>query len=154
VKKSLSAPVGCLAIIILLLTLRAQPALAATRADEQTFITLQRDWAKARKNADMQFLDRFYAREFTVGVMNGAESSRAQDLAMFSSGDLKPSVIEDKDMHVYIYGETAMVTGLEHLEDSYKGRTGQFDHRFTNVFVYRDDRWQMVRHQAAQIRNE
>jgi ketosteroid isomerase-like protein len=153
-KKSLSAPVGCLAIIILLLTLRAQPALAATRADEQTFITLQRDWAKARKNADMQFLDRFYAREFTVGVMNGAESSRAQDLAMFSSGDLKPSVIEDKDMHVYIYGETAMVTGLEHLEGSYKGRTGQFDLRFTNVFVYRDDRWQMVRHQAAQIRNE
>jgi hypothetical protein len=72
VKKSLSAPVGCLAIIILLLTLRTQPALAATRADEQTFITLQRDWAKARKNADMQFLDRFYAREFTVGVMNGA----------------------------------------------------------------------------------
>jgi ketosteroid isomerase-like protein len=73
---------------------------------------------------------------------------------MFLSGDLKPSVIEDKDMHVYIYGETAMVTGLEHLEGSYKGRTGQFDLRFTNVFVYRDDRWQMVRHQAAQIRNE
>jgi hypothetical protein len=154
VKKSLSAPVGCLAIIILLLTLRAQPALAATRADEQTFITLQRDWAKARKECRHAIPRSLLRKRVHCGGHEWGQSSRAQDLAMFLSGDLKPSVIEDKDMHVYIYGETAMVTGLEHLEDSYKGRTGQFDHRFTNVFVYRDDRWQMVRHQAAQIRNE
>lgn len=123
------------------------------KADEQTFFKLQHEWAEARKNADMGFLETFYAMEFTVGLMNGGESSRSQDLAMFSSGDLKPAVIDDREMHVYIYGETAMVTGLEHLEGSYKGRTGQFDLRFTNVFVYREDRWQIVRHQAAQIRN-
>jgi ketosteroid isomerase-like protein len=76
------------------------------------------------------------------------------DLARFSSGDLKHSVIEDKDTHVYVYGETAMVTGLEHLEGSYKGHAGRFDLRFTNVFVHPDGRWQIVRHQAAQIRNE
>jgi ketosteroid isomerase-like protein len=72
---------------------------------------------------------------------------------MFSSGDLKPNVIEDKDMHLYIYSETAMVTGLGHLEGIYKGHTGQFDLRFTNVFLHRDGRWQIVRHQAARIRN-
>ena len=101
-----------------------------------------------------RFLERLYAKEFSVGVMSGGESSRAQDLAMFSSGDLKPTVIEDKDMHVYLYGQTAMVTGVEHLEGSYMGHTGQFDLRFNNVYVYREGRWQMVRHQAAQIRNQ
>ena len=123
------------------------------KADEQTFLKLQHDWAEARKSADMRFLESFYAKEFTVGVMNGGESTRSQDLAMFSSGDLKPTTIDDREMHVYLYGESAMVTGLEHLEGSYKGHTGQFDLRFTNVFVYRDGRWQIVRHQAAQIRN-
>ena len=39
----------------------------------------------------------------------------------------------------------------QHLEGSYKGHTGAFDLRFTNVFVHRDGRWQIVRHQAAQI---
>src|ERR1700753_2828064 len=68
------------------------------KADEQTFFKLQHDWAEARKSADMRFLENFYAKEFTVGSMNGGESSRTQDLAMFSSGDLKPAVIEDKEM--------------------------------------------------------
>jgi ketosteroid isomerase-like protein len=124
-----------------------------TGADEQLFLQLQHQWAEARKHADMQFLESFYAKEFTVGLMDGGEASRAQDLAMFSSGDLKPGVINDRDMHVAVYGETAMVTGLEHLEGTYKGRTGQFDVRFTNVFVHRDGRWQIVRHQAAQVRS-
>jgi ketosteroid isomerase-like protein len=62
-------------------------------------------------------------------------------------------VIEDKDMHVFIYGDTAMVTGLEHLEGTYKGHSGKFDLRFTNLFVHRDGRWQIVRHRAAQIQS-
>lgn len=123
-------------------------------AGEQTFVNLQHDWAEARKSADMHFLESFYVKEFTAGIMSGGDNSRAQDLAMFSSGDLKPTVIADRAMHVYIYGETAMVTGIEHLEGSYKGNTGPgLDLRFTNVFVHRDGRWQIVRHQGTQIRN-
>lgn len=120
-------------------------------ADDQTFVQLQHQWAEARKHADTRFLESFYAKEFTVGLMDGGESTRAEDLAMFSSGDMKPAVIEDKDMHAYVYGQTAMVTGLEHLEGSYKGQSGRFDVRFTNVFVHRDGRWQIVRHQAALV---
>jgi Domain of unknown function (DUF4440) len=58
----------------------------AGNADEQTFVKLQHDWAEARKKGDVAFLERFYAKEFTVGTANGTESSRAQDLEMFSSG--------------------------------------------------------------------
>jgi ketosteroid isomerase-like protein len=120
-------------------------------ARRETFLQLQQQWAEARKHADVSFLEQFYAKEFTVGLMTGGESSRAEDIRKFSSGDLKPSVINDSDMQVLLYGATAMVTGTEHLEGSYKGHSGQFDLTFTNVFVYRDGRWQLVRHQAAQI---
>jgi len=148
----LSSFVTCaLAGVLLLLPLTGSATTFGPKANEQTFLKLQHDWAEARKNADMPFLESFYAKEFTVGVMTGGESTRAQDLAMFSSGDLKPSVIEDSEMHVSIYGETAMVTGLEHLEGTYRGNSGKFDLRFTNVFVYRNGRWQIVRHQAAQV---
>ncbi len=94
------------------------------KPDEQTFFKLQHDWAEARKNADLRFLENFYAKEFTVGLLNGGESSRAEDLAKFSSGDLKPTVVDDRGMHVFIYGEAAMVTGIEHLEGSYKAIPG------------------------------
>jgi ketosteroid isomerase-like protein len=122
-------------------------------ANEKTFILLQHDWAEARKKSDMAFLENFYASEFNVGNMNGFESSRAEDLAMFSSGDMKPAIITDSEMKVTIYGQTAMVTGFEHLEGAYKGHPGKFDLRFTNVFVYRDHRWQLVRHQSTPISN-
>lgn len=139
------------AAAFLLSALAVSSAASQSKASDAKLLKLQQDWAVARKTADMTFLNHFYAEEFTVGVMDGGESSRAQDLAMFSSGDLKPSVIEDTEMHVNIYGEAAMVTGLEHLEGFYKGHSGKFDLRFTNVFVHRDGRWQLVRHQAAQV---
>ncbi len=120
--------------------------------DTRTFVLLQNQWAEARKNRDVAFLEKFYAEEFTVGNMNGSESTRAQDIGMFSSGDLKPAVITDDEIKVHRYGDTALVTGTEHLEGSYKGHTGQFDLRFANVYVYREGRWQMVRHQATEIR--
>ena len=150
-KRSLSLGKRRLAVVVLIYALTVSLAIAEPTANEQTFLKLQHDWAEARKTADMRFLESFYAKEFTVGLTTGRESTRAQDMAMFSSGDLKPEVIEDTEMRVSIYGETAMVTGLEHLEGTYRGNSGKFDLRFTNVFVYRDGRWQIVRYQAAQI---
>jgi ketosteroid isomerase-like protein len=123
----------------------------AKAATEETFIKLQHDWAEARKKADMALLESFYAKEFTVGDMNGSESSRAADLAMFSSGDLKPAIILDEQMTVHIYDKAALVTGLEHLEGRYKGHSGRFDLRFANTFIHRDGRWQLVRHQATPV---
>jgi len=150
-KRPLSLVKRGLAVIVFVSALTGSSAIAEPTGNEHTFLKLQHDWAEARKNADILFLNSFYAKEFSVGSMTGGESTRAQDMAMFSSGDLKPAVIEDSDMHVSIYGETAMVTGLEHLEGTYRGNSGKFDLRFTNVFVYRDGRWQIVRHQAAQV---
>ena len=118
---------------------------------EHDLITLQQRWAEARKSADMSFLESFYAVEFTVGNMDGTESSRVKDLSMFSSGDLRPTVITDDQMVVHVYGKAALVTGVEHLEGSYRGHSGSFDLRFANTFVYREGRWQLVRHQATAI---
>ncbi len=122
--------------------------------DEATFIKLQHEWAEARKARDIGFLERFYAAEFTVGNMSGSENSREQDISMFSSGDLKPDVITDSEVSVRRYGKAVVVTGLEHLEGTYKGHSGQFDLRFTNVFIYRSGRWQLVRHQATPLQKK
>ena len=64
---------------------------------------------------------------------------------------MKPTVIKDDQMKVNIYGNTALVTGVEHVEGTYKGHAGLFDLRFANVFVYRDHRWQLVRAQGTPI---
>ncbi len=140
----------CVTGLVAALLVTAPVAVAQTATDA-TFVKLQHDWAEARKSADVAFLDRFYAAEFTVGDISGHESSRAEDIAKFASGDLKPTVITDDQIKVDLLGTAALVTGVEHLEGSYKGHSGQFDLRFANTYVLRDGRWQLVRHQATSI---
>jgi hypothetical protein len=119
-------------------------------ADEKTFILLQHDWVEARKKSDMAILENFYATEFTVGNMNGSESSRAADLAMYSSGDMKPALITDGDLKVAIYGQAAMVTGIEHVEGTYSQRMECFrDGRLFIVFPQRDTYRRCVREKLS-----
>ena len=139
----------CLTVVCVGLVAGAAGHAQAVDHREQELIALQQRWAEARKSADLSFLESFYAAEFTVGNMDGTESSRAKDLSMFASGDLKPSVISDDQMVVHLYGQAALVTGVEHLEGCYRGHSGGFDLRFANMFVYREGRWQLVRHQAT-----
>ncbi len=118
---------------------------------EQDLLKIQEAWATARTTRDVPYLERLYAREFRVQAMNGSVVSREADIANFATGDLKPDYVRDEEMTVAVYGDTALVTGVEHVGGRYKGRTGEFSLRFANVFVKRDQRWQLVLHQATPI---
>jgi ketosteroid isomerase-like protein len=60
----------------------------------------------------------------------------------------------DLDMQVSTYGSTAVVTGVENLKGTYKGRSGEMALRFTNVLVWRDGRWQLVSHQSTRVQSK
>jgi len=88
--------------------------------------------------------------------MTGAVASREDDIAMFREGRIRPDFIRDEDLNVSIYDEVALVTGIENVAGSYpsgplKGQHAELSIRFTNVFVHRDGRWQLVLHQGTQI---
>ena len=115
-------------------------------------LDLQHQWADARVRRDVAFLEKFYAQEFRITSMNGAVVSRSEDIGVFASGDMRPESVIDEDMEVLIYDEVAVITGLEKVRGTYKGRAGNFDLRFTNVLVRRDGRWQLVTHQSTEVR--
>lgn len=121
---------------------------------KQELIKLQHEWATARIKGDVAFLEKLYAREFRITAMNGSVVERDADIAVFASRDMKPEIIEDEDMQVSRYGEAALVTGREHVKGTYKGNPGDFRLRFTNVFVRRDGRWQMVTHHSTEERKK
>jgi len=128
---------------------------ASTRSsvldDQKSLLALQDQWAVARVRRDVPFLEHLYAKEFRVTSLTGAVVDRATDIANFASGDLKPEQVSDDDMTATVYGDTGLVTGREFMKGTYKGRFGEFTVRFTNVYVRRDGRWQLVTHQSTQI---
>jgi ketosteroid isomerase-like protein len=66
---------------------------------------------------------------------------------------VKPEYIRHVDMRVTRYGETAVVTGIENLKGTYKGRPGEMALRFSNTLVRRDGRWQLVSHQSTRVQS-
>jgi ketosteroid isomerase-like protein len=123
---------------------------------ERELMTIQAEWADARVKADIAYLEHLYAKEFRVHSMNGSVASRADDIAMFKEGRIKPDFVRDEDMSVAIYNDVGVVTGIEKVGGKYpagplKGQYAEFALRFSNVFVRRDGRWQIVLHQGTLI---
>jgi len=123
---------------------------------EGELLAIQKQWADARVKPDIAYLEHLYAKEFRVQNINGEVASREDDISMFREGRIKPRFVRDEDMDVTVYGESAVVTGIENVGGTYqagarKGQYAEFSIRFANVFVKRDGRWQLVLHQGTSI---
>ena len=118
---------------------------------EKELIRLQNDWAATRVKGEVAFLETLYAKEFRITTAGGSIVERDDDIALFASRAIKPEYIRDEEMKVSVYGDAAVVTGIENLKGTYKGVFGEMALRFTNVFVRRDGRWQLVAHQSTLV---
>ncbi|HJU38188.1 MAG TPA: nuclear transport factor 2 family protein, partial [Tahibacter sp.] len=121
---------------------------------EAELIGLQNAWAAARIDGDTAFLEKLYAKEFRIVNAGGGVVGRDADIALFATRTIRPEYIRDEDMRVSRYGDTALVTGVEKLKGTYNGVPGEMALRFTNVYVRRDARWQMVSHHSTRIREK
>jgi ketosteroid isomerase-like protein len=123
----------------------------AAGSAEAELLALQNQWAKARVDRNVALLERIYSKEFWITSMNGSLVTRSEDIGVFASGEMKPDLVADDEMKVAVYDDMAIVTGREQVKGTYKGRAGNFMLRFTNVYVRRDGRWQMVTHHSTEI---
>jgi ketosteroid isomerase-like protein len=150
VTKSIST-LGLLGLMLLMPGCGRQSGQVDAAQTEKELRALQDEWAVARIKGDVDFLERFYAQDLRLQVMDGSVVERKDDIAMFDRirrGDpdtIKPEYIKDVDMKVSAYCDTGVVTGVENLKGKYPGGIyGEMALRFTNVFVRRDGRWQLV----------
>ena len=126
---------------------------------EKELLQLHEEWAAARVQGNVAFLERFYGEELLLNQADGGVVPRKDDIELFNragKSDLevvKPEYIRDVDMKVASYGSTAVVTGVENLKGTYKGRSGEMALRFISVLVWRDGRWQLVAHQSTRVQS-
>ena len=107
--------------------------------DEAALVRVEQAWVRAAEHQDAAALECLLATEFEEADFDGSLISRS---AMLASAK-KPSTGHSElvDLQVHIYGEAAYVRGIG--VNTQNGRpTGRT--RFTDVFVYRDGRWQCV----------
>ena len=115
-----------------------------TRSAEQELLKLEQDWTNANLKADVAFLDRILADDFTWTDINGVLRTKAQNLAVLKSGELAISSMVTDEMKVRLYGDAAVVTGRNTFKAKLGGKDNEGQERWTDTWIKRDGRWQCV----------
>ncbi|HEY8165187.1 MAG TPA: nuclear transport factor 2 family protein [Gemmatimonadaceae bacterium] len=121
-------------------SVQEQAVLKAARALEEASI--------AKK--DRAAIERYYADDYVYTHSNGAVLNKAQEIATIMSPDQAWTAYKIDDLKARIYGNVAIVTGLLTLTGTSKAYVSG-PRRFTEVWVRRNGRWQMVGGQTTLV---
>jgi ketosteroid isomerase-like protein len=99
---------------------------------------------------DRATMERLYADDYMYIHSNGTVANKTQDIAASMSPDQAWTAQKSDDLKVRIYGDVAAITGLSTLTGSAKGYDSGA-RRFTELWVRRNGRWQMVGGQSTLV---
>ena len=120
----------------------------------QELMQLERDIGKANIERDAAFFERVEADEFIFTDSGGGITLKKEDVDSVkgpANPDSKLLSYEVDDMKVMLYDDTAVVTGRVTQRGINKGQEWTGQSRFTDVFVWRDQRWQLVAGHSSRI---
>ena len=106
---------------------------------------------KAMTSNDLATLKTLLGDDLIYTHSSAQVDSKASYVGSIESGDLKYQSIEPKDIKVRVYGTTAIITAEAAITSISKGQTMSSRLRYTDVWVQRDGRWQMVGWQSTRI---
>jgi ketosteroid isomerase-like protein len=112
---------------------------SAQPKDEAALVQIEHTWVRAVEQHDPAALGCILADEFEEADFDGSLINRSTMLASATRPSNGHS--ELSDLHVRIYGDVAYVRGIG-VNSENGGPAGKT--RFTDIFVYRDGRWQCV----------
>jgi ketosteroid isomerase-like protein len=139
--------------ILTLLAVMPTLALSALAADcpknqpktETVLIQLEENWAAALSRKDVDAVACMLAEEFEDVDVDGTLHTRSQTLEHIPNK--KPGTNQLSEMRAHVEGNLGFTRGLATLVDASGKVVARV--RFTDVFTYRDGRWQALAGQES-----
>jgi ketosteroid isomerase-like protein len=134
---------------------QAAPATKATGKPSKTeleIIRLGQDWDNAIIRRDVVALQRLMAEDYVGIDESGKATTREQELTSARAGEfVLISVVQNEPAKVRVYGNTAVVTSLETVEQQFRGHPAGGQYRSTIVWVKRKGHWQVVSWHGSRV---
>ena len=121
------------------------------RSDQQILIELEQAWNEAFYRKDIPVIQRILAEEFIATYDDGRRGDRASELALVFDFNQRVESAIQNEFTVKVYDDAAVVWFTLNLVGIRDGEPAEVAFRFTDVFVWRDDRWQCVSSQSTKI---
>lgn len=106
---------------------------------------------KAMTTGDFAALAKALGDDLVYTHSSAAVDTKASFLEALTSGRTKYQSIEPREMTVRVYGNTAIINAAAHFLVNANGQQLDNQLRFTDVWVLRDGRWQMVAWQSTKL---
>lgn len=123
---------------------------------------MDRQWIiEAYSSKDLKDFDRIVAEDFLITSSNGKIQNKAEKRASVAADYTEPTYtpapdsvfkIEENSTRVRVFDKTAISTGHIIEKYDYKGNKINARVHFTNIYLKRDGRWQVVAAHFTRIR--
>jgi ketosteroid isomerase-like protein len=119
---------------------------AGVRAAEGNaeFTALEEKMSDALIKGDVAAFAKTVVDDWRIVLGDGKTLTLAQVKEALSSGTLKIRSVKLSELEVRIYGDTAVVIGLNQTDGSWDGEDFNTRDRFTDVFIKKDGAWKCV----------
>jgi ketosteroid isomerase-like protein len=117
----------------------------------QELSQLEQRLMKAAVEKDLDTYGSILASDWTTIDVTGRVLSKSQVMQEFASQDRQIETARIDDIRVRELGGVAVVTGRTTATGRYRGERSSIVLRFTDVFVKRDGRWQIVASQGTPV---
>jgi hypothetical protein len=152
-----SAPISAsltFAAALLTMPVLAQDSKPTGSPDQikKDLLEIERQIGRANFECDYKYFDRIEAEEFFFTGPSGDNETKQQDMAGEKDCHKFGGTYDLDETRISVYGNSAVVTARVTI--SGKNKEGKdFTHRsrFTDVFVWRDGRWQIVAGHSSKI---
>jgi ketosteroid isomerase-like protein len=146
------SPIIAIVVIAAMGSIQLSPTDPSNSTDTEELIQIERELAVAWPKGDKETIDRILAPDWSVTNALGQVQSKGQVMRdAFQSATLKVRSARVDEIEVRLFGNTAVVTGHSVSEGFYAGKPFRANLRFTDVFVQRMQRWQVVASHASAI---
>lgn len=110
--------------------------------DQAALVQIEHVWLRAVEQHDVARLGCILADEFEEADFAGSLIDRPAMLASAANRSNVQHAVELSDLHARVYGDFAYARGLAIIRSD-DGKP-PVKSRFTDIFIYRDGRWQCV----------
>jgi ketosteroid isomerase-like protein len=145
-----SGMVICVLLSFVSMPLAGQEA-AHGDSERTKILALENAWNQAEQNKDTKALDGLLASTLVYIDYDGSLMDKAKFMASVKAPSLHPEQIVNESMTAYMYGDSAVVTGIYREKGMRNGKPYSRRGRFTDTWVNQGGTWVCASSQSTLI---
>jgi hypothetical protein len=121
------------------------------QSDQDILIGLERGWNDAFYTGDVAFIEGLLADEFIATYDDGTRGDRKRELALAAAFNQQVQSAVQDDFIVRVFRDAAVVWFTLHIVGTRQGQRSELTLQYTDVWIFRDGRWQCVSTQSTRV---